>query len=125
MSTDPVSVTKVEDAQTESAAMAETPNPLVALLAPLGSFLGRFGLATLIALAFVWQAYTERTDGQVATAAQLKDLRGEMRQFAGLLETHGRDSQAQGVEVTRILLAMCLNGTKSDVDRDRCLGLRR
>lgn len=108
------------------------PDPLGGVLAPIGAFLRQFGLATFIALVFVWWAYEDRREGFAATAMQIKDLNGQLLHVSGLLSEHHEADKRQSAEVSRLLSAQCLNMAEqiSNTDRreaarDRCLGLSR
>lgn len=97
-------------------------------LAGLGSFLSKHGLATLIAVFFLWWVYEDRQAGISAAALQMKDMNGQILHMSGLLSAHHEEAKKSSTEVSRILLAACLNQADSaPLDqqqgrRDRCMG---
>lgn len=90
------------------------------ILSALSGFLTKQGFAVVFALVFLWWMNEDRKAGAQATALQLKDLNGQVLHLSGLLEEH----HTSGKELTRILLAQCLNLAKDAGERDRCLGYR-
>lgn len=94
------------------------------VLRALGSFLKTHGLATLLALVFVWFLIDDRRAGASAAATQMKDLNGQILHVTTLLQEHHVQAQKGSEQVTRILTAQCLNLSKNDDQRERCLGLR-
>ena len=90
----------------------------------IGRFIGRYGLSTAIALVFVWWVLQERSEGYKATALQIKDLNGQLMHVSGLLVEHDKAAQQNAIEVSRILMAQCINTATEREQRERCLGWR-
>lgn len=96
------------------------------LLAGVGAFLKQHGLATLIAVVAIWVVLDDRRAGASATATQLKDLNGQLLHLSGLLSEHHDQAKSESKEMSRILLAQCLNLATDSLERSRCLdGPRR
>lgn len=91
----------------------ETPESPLSALAPAAPFIGKYGFGAFVAVLLLMMFIVERRDTAEAVEA-----------VARRLEEHHAETKDATREMSRIMLAQCVNLSKTDTERDRCLSWR-
>lgn len=87
----------------------------------VGTFVGKFGLATAIAVFLIYQM-TAVQSGQIKESIdQLKDLNGQLMHASQAIRTHSDDSVRQWSILTSIMRQTCVNTATTNEERRACV----